>query len=134
MANKSQPLKALNGALSLNGAIDTLDLAKDTASIKSVGDAFGSCSIVLTTIRVCFSGIGLLIIDLYIQDSMAKEADCVELGLTCAEVCQALERGINGRRQGHLNQLVLEAIVRLNTWVEWGIRAPDRRLTNFSQS
>ena len=116
MANKSQPLETLNGALSsLNGAIDILDLAKDTTSIISARDAFGSCSIVLTTIMVCFSGVSLLIIDLYIQDSMAKEADCVELGPTCAEVCLALERGINGRRQGHLNRLVLEAIERLKT-------------------
>lgn len=44
---------------------------------------------------------------------MIKEADCVKLGLTCAEVCQALGQGINGRQQEQLNQSVLEAIERL---------------------
>ena len=51
---------------------------------------------------------------------MAKEADCVELGLTCAEVCQALDRGINGRRQEQLSQSVLETIEQLAMYVKAG--------------
>ena len=46
---------------------------------------------------------------------MAKEVDCVELGLTCAEVCQALERGTIGKRQEQLSQLDLEVIQQLKT-------------------
>ena len=46
---------------------------------------------------------------------MIKELDCVKLGLTCAQVCQALDRGINGKQQEQLGQPVLEAIVRLQT-------------------
>ena len=44
---------------------------------------------------------------------MIKEADYVELGLTCAGVCQALDRGINGRRQEQLSQSALKSIERL---------------------
>jgi hypothetical protein len=46
---------------------------------------------------------------------MIGEADCVELGLFCAEACQALDRGVNGKRQEQLNRPVLEAIERLKT-------------------
>ena len=46
---------------------------------------------------------------------MIKEVGCVELGLTCAEVCRALDRGINGRRQEQLGQSIVEAIERLKT-------------------
>lgn len=48
---------------------------------------------------------------------MIKEEDWVQLGLTCAEICQMLDRGINGGQQEQLSQSVLEAIERLNTWV-----------------
>jgi hypothetical protein len=57
---------------------------------KLAKDVFDSASIILTTIRVRFLSVhvGRLLTDA--QDSTIKEADCVELGLTCAEVCQAL--------------------------------------------
>ena len=35
----------------------------------------------------------LLAADRRVQDSMIKDADCVELGLTCTHVCQAPDRG-----------------------------------------
>ena len=44
---------------------------------------------------------------------MIKEVDCVELGLTCAKVCQALDRGIDGRRQEQISQSALKTIERL---------------------
>ena len=46
---------------------------------------------------------------------MANEADYVELGLACADVCKALDRGMNGRRLDELNQSVFEAIGQLTT-------------------
>ena len=53
METKSQRLKVPDGALpSLTVAIDTLNLARDTTSVKPVKDAFGSASLLLTTIRV----------------------------------------------------------------------------------
>ena len=45
---------------------------------------------------------------------MVKDADCVGLGLTCTQLCQALDRGINGRRQEESNRPVIEAIEQLN--------------------
>jgi len=49
------------------------------------------------------------------QDSMANKSDYVELGLACADVCEALNRGINGRRADDLSQSVREAIEQLAT-------------------
>ena len=46
---------------------------------------------------------------------MIDEADSVDLGIACADVCIALDRGMKGRREDELNQSVLEAIVRLTT-------------------
>ena len=49
------------------------------------------------------------------QDSMTNELDYVELGLSCADVCQALDRGMNGRQLDELSQSVLKAIEQLTT-------------------
>ena len=49
------------------------------------------------------------------QDSMANRTDYVELGLACAEVCKALDRGMNGRQMNDLNQSSFEAIEQLTT-------------------
>jgi len=46
---------------------------------------------------------------------MVNELDYVELGLFCADVCRALDRGTNGRRFDELSQSVLEAIGQLTT-------------------
>jgi len=49
------------------------------------------------------------------QDSMVNESDYVELGLFCARVCRALDRGMNKRRMDEVSQSVLEAIGQLTT-------------------
>ena len=49
------------------------------------------------------------------QDSMANKTDYVDLGLSCANVCKALDRGMNGRRVDELSPSVLEAIQQLAT-------------------
>ena len=48
-----------------------------------------------------------------IQESMANETEYVELGLACANVCRALERGMNGKKLDDLSQSVCEAIAQL---------------------
>ena len=50
-----------------------------------------------------------------IQDSMANDLAYVELGLFCARVCRALDRGVSGRQGDGLSQSVLEAIDQLTT-------------------
>ena len=44
---------------------------------------------------------------------MINKADYVDLGLACADVCRALDRGMNGRRTDELNQSAAEAIEQL---------------------
>ena len=46
---------------------------------------------------------------------MAKSTDCVQLGLACANVCRALDRGMNGRQADQFNRSVFEAIEELTT-------------------
>ena len=44
---------------------------------------------------------------------MVNETDYVELGIACADVCKALDRGMNGRKLDDLSQSVREAIEQL---------------------
>ena len=44
---------------------------------------------------------------------MINQMDYVELGLACAEVCNALDRGLDGKRLNDLNNSVCEAIKQL---------------------
>ena len=46
---------------------------------------------------------------------MANELDYVDLGLACADVCRALDRGMGGRRVDGLSKSVLEGIGQLTT-------------------
>ena len=46
---------------------------------------------------------------------MENDQGYVEVGLACGEVCQALDRGLNGGRMDELNQPILGAIERLTT-------------------
>jgi len=46
---------------------------------------------------------------------MIKQVDYVELGLACADVCTALDRGLNGRESNDLDDSVREAIDQLTT-------------------
>ena len=46
---------------------------------------------------------------------MVNDTDYVELGLACADVCKALDRGVKGRRVDELGQSVVEAIGQLTT-------------------
>ena len=44
---------------------------------------------------------------------MANEQDYVDLGLYCADICRALDRGMGGKTLGDLGQPVCEAINQL---------------------
>ena len=46
---------------------------------------------------------------------MANDQDYVDLGLSCADICRALGRGMDGKRLGDLSQSVREAIDQLTT-------------------
>jgi hypothetical protein len=49
---------------------------------------------------------------------MTNETDYVDLGLACADVCRALDRGMNGKKLDALGQSVREAINQLTAWVK----------------
>jgi len=44
---------------------------------------------------------------------MVNKTDYVELGIACADVCRALDRGVDGRQLDELSQSVFEAIGQL---------------------
>ena len=46
---------------------------------------------------------------------MINQADYVDLGLNCAEVCTALSRGLGKKKLNELNDSVCEAIKQLTT-------------------
>ena len=66
---------------------------------------------------------------------MSNEQDYVDLGLSCADICKALERGMGGKRMDDLSQSVCDAVNQLTTWVQLAIDisrspaydGPDRR-------
>ena len=47
------------------------------------------------------------------QDSMANQVDYVELGLSCADICRSLDRGMNGKKLDDLSQPMRDAINQL---------------------
>ncbi|KAF9787249.1 hypothetical protein BJ322DRAFT_711299 [Thelephora terrestris] len=102
METEPQRLKEQDGApSSLNAAIEVVNVSKDLCGIASATVAFGSVSALLTMIR----------------DSMINERDYVELGLSCADICRVLDRGISGNNSQNLSQPVREAISQLTTTV-----------------
>ena len=54
----------------------------------------------------------------FIQDSKANKQDYVQLGLSCADVCKALDRGLGRRQLDELSQSLLEAIEQLTVYVQ----------------
>ena len=117
MASTSQRPKGRDGVLStLDVIIQTLTLAKDTCGIPPAQATFGSAVTLLTMIRVrlpcpLVTNTRLRLI----QDSMTNERDYVDLGLSCGDVCQILDRGLSGRRLEELSKSVLGAIEKLTT-------------------
>jgi len=97
----------------LNAAIKTLDPTK-TSSILPAKAVFSTVITLLITIRVhsCSSA---TIYSKFTpsQDSMIKNPDCVELGLSCAHVCRTLDRGTDGKRQDELSLSVYDAMSQL---------------------
>ena len=47
------------------------------------------------------------------QDNMANGQDCVNLGILCANVCDALKQGTKGKKLGDLSEPVRDAVNRL---------------------
>ena len=117
MTDKSPQPKGRDSVLSsLNVAIDGLNLAKELSSATPAKAVFGSVSVLLTMIRVSFlpPAIGCSRFT-HSQDTMVNEQDYVELGLSCADICKALDRGMNGKKLDDLSKSVYDAINQLTT-------------------
>ena len=117
MTTKSQQPKERENAVSLlNAAIDAMDLAEKISSITPAKAVFGTVSVLLAMIKVYPSSSAMRCSRFTCsQDSMANALDYVELGLFCADICRALERGMNGKKLDDLNQSVCDAINQLTT-------------------
>lgn len=117
MDTRAQRQKRRDTTLSsLNAAIEVLHIAKDMLSMTPAKATLGSVTVILTMIRVSFillQRCSRLLAETNLQDSMVNEGDYVDLGLACADVCKALDRGMNGRRVDQLSQSVFEAIGQL---------------------
>ncbi|KAF9781675.1 hypothetical protein BJ322DRAFT_238068 [Thelephora terrestris] len=100
MATRSpQPEERDASLSSLTASIETLHLAEQNSSTDPTKSVFGSVRGLLATIR----------------DS--NEQDYIKLGISCADVCQALDRGLDGRRTDELSRPLLGAIEKLTTAV-----------------
>ena len=62
---------------------------------------------------------------------MTNERGYIEIGLSCAEICNALHRGMNGRRLEDLSQPVREAINQLIKCVVQVMHGLDSSLTTI---
>ena len=133
MDAKSKRQKRQENTLSpLNMAIDAVNLAKEVLSATPAKAVLGSVSIILSMIKVRFPSSPMIYLRFTRdQDSMANETDYVDLGLACADVCKALERGMNGKKLEDLSDPVHEAIDQLTAWVKSAIYRFDGSLTVF---
>ena len=95
----------------LNAAIKALNLAKDLSSIAPAKTVFASINTLLTLIRVC-SCPPATICSRFTpnKDSTVDGLDYVELGLFCADICRALDRGTNEKKMDDLSQSVYGAM------------------------
>jgi hypothetical protein len=111
MSTKSQRQKGLNVA------IEALNRTKEGPSNTPAKAVFGSTSDLLSDIRVSsFSTVSVgqrSIVVQRVQDSVVDRKDYVELGLACADVCGALDRGLAYAQADQLKQPVFEAIGQL---------------------
>ena len=118
MDPKPELPKERSGVLSmLNVAIEDLNIAKNESSVAPAKTIFGEVGDLLPTIRVGPISIRVRksIVDWSAQDSMVDRKDYVKLGLACADVCRALDRGLSGGQTDQLTRSVLEAIEQLAT-------------------
>jgi hypothetical protein len=115
MATKSPQPKGHDRAIPvLEAFIQILEVAKVACVFPPAQVAIGSTSALLMIIKVCPSYSATLSLQLTsVQDSMANKQDFVELGKSCGRVCQALERGLNGKQSEELSRSVIEAIEEL---------------------
>ena len=100
MQRTSQRPRGRDDVLStLEATIKTLNLARGICSITPAKDTFDSVVHLLTRIRVR-SSYPLTVTSrfTFLQDSsVIDKQDCVDVVLTCADVCESLDWGLKGK-------------------------------------
>lgn len=116
MQSNSERVKEHDGVLSLlSVTIEGLSIAKEACGVTPARVPLGIVSVLLTMIKVCFILFNYGSRFTFLQESMMNKQDCVELGLSCAKVCEVLIRGLDGRRSDELSPSVHKAIEELTT-------------------
>ena len=67
----------------------------------------------------------------FVQDCVANKQDYVDLGLACADVCDTIKAGLDGRQSDELSPSVVKAIEKLTAYVEPSMCMPNSPLTRF---
>ena len=117
MALRSRQQKGHDGVgSSLDVVIQDVNLARDTCDVSPARIAFDSVGSLLTMMEVN----SLLFRDNELQFTLIQSLtfnaqDYVDLGIHCADVCKALDRGLDGRRLDDLSPSALGAIQQLTT-------------------
>jgi len=117
MATNSQRPKGQENAISsLNVAIDAMNLAEKISSTTPAKAVFATFNLLLVMIKVLSSPSATRCPKFTrSQESITNTVDYVELGLFCADVCKALDRGMDGKKMDDLSQSVCDAISQLTT-------------------
>ncbi|KAF9780530.1 hypothetical protein BJ322DRAFT_1112528 [Thelephora terrestris] len=103
MASTSQQSKGSDGVLrKLDMAIQFLTAAKDAGGFAPAQIALGAACALLNMIR----------------DTISNKQGFVGLGLYCARVCKALDRGLNANKSVELDDSTLQAIGQLKTTID----------------
>ena len=63
---------------------------------------------------------------------MANDQDYVDLGLSCADICKALERGMGDKKLNNLSKSVCDAIIQLTMWVPRAAKVSRSPAHHFS--
>lgn len=134
MSDNFQRPKGKPEALSaLNLAIDDVDLTKELARTKLARAVFGTVAFLLIMIRVSFPPFRSWTVRVYAhdQDTMINERDYIDLGLSCAHICEALERGMGTKKLRDLDKSVCDAMNKLITRVQPRCTSPALPLIVF---
>lgn len=117
MISRSWQTKRREAALTaLDGSTKALDAAKDMCGVPSAKIALASAFILLTTIKAGYHlFLGGELLTHASQENMNKKDNYINLGLSCADVCGALDRGLNGGKSDKLSEPVQKAIEKLTT-------------------
>ena len=117
MASEPQQSKRRNAVASvLDMFIQTLNDSKGSRGVPPAQAALESTCTLLTTMKMgSTSFLSGELVAHSTQRTTGKRDDFVDLGLSCADVCEALDRALDGKRSDDLSEPACKAIEKLTT-------------------